>query len=119
MLLIRKTIGKITVLPSVSNIFESLMYEQMYPFVERFLSPHLCDFRRGYSTQYALLKLVEDCRKALGKKGCVGTVMMDLSKAFDCLNHELLLAKLHTYGFTKASLDLIHNYLIIRKQRVN
>ena len=43
---------------------------------------------------------------------------MDLSKAFNCLNHELLLAKLHTHGFTKASLDLIHNYLTNRKQRV-
>ena len=41
------------------------MYEQMYPFVERFLSPHLCGFRIGYSTQHALLKLVEDCRKAI------------------------------------------------------
>ena len=41
---------------------------------------------------------------------------MDLSKAFDCLNHRK--AKLHTYGFTKASLDLIHNYLTNRKQRV-
>ena len=94
------------------------MYEQMYSFVERFLSPHLCGFRRGYSTQHALLKLVDDCRKALDKKGCAGAVMMDLSKAFDCLNHELLLAKLYMYGFSKASLDLIHNYLTNRKQRV-
>ena len=95
------------------------MYEQMYSFVERFLSPHLCGFRRGYSTQHAQLKLVEDCRKALDKKGCAGAVMMDLSKAFDCLHHELLLAKLHTYGFSRAPLDLIHNYLTNRKQRVN
>ena len=83
----------------------------MYPFVERFLSPHLCGFQRGYSTQHALLKLVEDCKKASDKRGCGGAVMMDLSKAFDCLNHELFLVKLHTYGFTKVSLDLIHNYL--------
>ena len=114
----KKNYRQITVLPSVSKIFERLMYEQMYPFVERFLSPYLCGFRRGYSTQHALLNLVEDCRKALDKKGCAGAVMMDLSKAFDCLNHALLLAKLHTYGFKKASLDVIHNYLTNRKQRV-
>ena len=94
------------------------MYKNLCSFVERFLSPHLCGFRRGYSTQHALLKLVEDCRNALDKKGCAGAVMTDLSKAFDCLNHELLLAKLHMYGFSKASLDLIHNCLTNRKQRV-
>ena len=114
----KKSYRQITVLPSVSKIFERLMYEQMYPFVERFLSPHLCGFRRGYSTQHALLKLVEDCRKAIDKRGCSGAVMMDLSKAFDCLNYELLIAKLHTYGFSKTALDLIHNYLPNRKQRV-
>ena len=80
---------QITVLPSVSKVFERLMYEQMYSFVERFLSPHLCGFRRGYSTQHALQKLVEDCRKALDKKGCPGAIMMDLSKAFDWISQRL------------------------------
>ena len=77
----KKNYRQITVLPSVSKIFERLMYEQMYSFVERFLSPHLCGFRRGYSTQHALLKLVEDCRKALDKKGCAGAVIIRLPKS--------------------------------------
>ena len=43
---------------------------------------------------------------------------MDLSKAFDCLNHELLIAKLEAYGFSRAALKLVHNHLSNRKQRV-
>ena len=50
--------------------------------------------------------------------GFAGAVLMDLSKAFDCLNHELLLAKLHAYGFSKSALTLIHSYLSNRRQRV-
>ena len=50
--------------------------------------------------------------------GVAGAVLMDLSKAFDCLNHELLLAKLHAYGFSKSALTLIHSYLSNRRQRV-
>ena len=44
--------------------------------------------------------------------------MMDLSKAFDCIPHEILIAKLHAYGFSRDSLKLIYNYLKERKQRV-
>ena len=47
-----------------------------------------------------------------------GALLTDLSKAFDCLNHELLIAKLNAYGFTLPVLKLIHNYLSNRKQRV-
>ena len=48
----------------------------------------------------------------------LGALLTDLSKAFDCLNHELLIAKLNAYGFTLPALKLIHNYLSNRKQRV-
>ena len=44
--------------------------------------------------------------------------MMDLSKAFDCISHDLLMEKLHAYGFGKPSLKLIHSYLNSRKQKV-
>ena len=48
----------------------------------------------------------------------VGVFMMDLSKAIDCISHDLLIAKLHAYGFDKSSLNFIYSYLKGRKQRV-
>ena len=82
------------------------------------LSPLLCGFREGYSTQHALLRLVEDLKASLDEKLIAGTVMMDLSKAFDCLPHDLLIAKLHAYGFSDNALKLLYNYLQGRVQRV-
>ena len=78
----------------------------------------MCGFREKYSTQHALIKLVEACRKCLDGKGIVGIVLMDLSKAYDCLPHDLLIAKLAAYGFGTGSLNLLQSYLSYRKQRV-
>ena len=58
------------------------------------LSPNLCGFRKGYKTQYALLKLLETCRRKLDNKDIVGIILCDLSKVFDTLPHDLLIAKL-------------------------
>ncbi len=114
----KKNYRPITVLSSVSKVFERLMYEQIAPFAECFLSPLLCGFRKGYNTQHALLKFLETCKATMDSGGFAGAVLMDLSKAFDCLNHELLLAKLHAYGFSKSALTLIQSYLSNRRQRV-
>ena len=62
----------ITVLPSVSKIFERLLAKQMLPFVNKFLSPKICGYRQGYNTQHALITLVETCKKTLDNKGFVG-----------------------------------------------
>ena len=60
----------------------------------------------------------EQWRKNLDKSGACGILLTDLSKAFDCLNHQLLLAKLHAYGFDDLSLKVIQSYLSDRFQRV-
>ena len=102
----------ITVLSAISKIYERLMFEQ----VKSFLSQYLCGFRKGYNTQQALVRFLEECKSVLDNKGFVGGILMDLSKAFDCLNHELLKAKLNAYGFTWTALKLIHSYLTKRQQ---
>ena len=61
----------------------------------------------GFSTQCALLFLIEPWKKILDVEGFGGAVLMNLSKAFDTLNHELLIAKLSAYGFNNESLKLI------------
>ena len=114
----KKNYRPITVVPSVSKVFERLLVNQMLPFVNNFLSPNLCAYRQGYDTQHALLKLVETCKKTLDNRGFVGAVLMDLTKAFDCLNHELLLTKLNACGFGKNSIKIVHSYLVGRRQRV-
>ena len=62
--------------------------------------------------------MVENCKKALDQGNEYGALLTDLSKAFDCLPHDLIVAKLHAYGFTIDSLKLINSYLAERKQRV-
>ena len=105
----------ISLLPVVSKVFERLIIKQMEPFVDNFLSKFLCGFRKGYSTQYSLLNMIRKWESSLNASGIVGAVLMDLSKAFDCLPHDLLIAKLHAYGFGKRALKLINSYLSRRR----
>jgi hypothetical protein len=85
--------------------------------MESKFSPFLTGFRKNNSTQQALLKLIESWKTFLNKGFLVGTLIMDLSKAFDTLNHDLLIAKLSAYGFDKNSIIFIKSYLTGRQQR--
>ena len=89
----------------------------MNEFIEQKFSPLLCGFRKGHNTQHALLKLLEDWRAKLDQKQIIGTILCDLSKAFDTLPHDLLIAKLNAYGLESSALRLINDYLTNRKQR--
>ena len=114
----KKNYRPISILPSISKIFERLIFKQMTGFVENKISEYLCGFRKGYNTQHALIRLIDKLNKSLDKKEKIGILMMDLSKAFDCISHDLLVAKLSAYKFDKCSLKLIYSYLKERKQRV-
>ena len=86
-------------------------------YFDKFSSDQQCGFRKGYSTQHCLLYLLEKWKNSVDKGKVFGALLTDLSKAFDCLDHELLTAKLNAYGFTLPALRLIHDYLSNRKQR--
>ena len=101
----------------MSKLFEKLIHKQLSPFFEKQLSQLLCGYRKGYATQNALLKLIENWKKVRDNKGFSAAILMDLSKAFDTINHDLLIAKLHAYGLRGNSLNLIKNYLSNRYQR--
>ena len=90
----------------------------MIKFIGDHLSPFLCGYRKGYNSQYALIAMIEKWKKSLDNGGIFAAILMDLSKAFDTINHELLIAKLHAYGFEKSALSIVSDYLSDRWQRV-
>ena len=99
----------VSILPNISKIFERCIFRQLYSFMFEFLSKYQCGFRKGYSTQHCLLAMLEKWKSAVDKGKSFGALLTDLSKAFDCLPDELLLAKLHVYRFSIAALSLIHS----------
>ena len=108
----------VSILSNISKVYERCIYDQMEAYFETILSPNQCGFRKGFSAQHCLISLIEKWKKSIDNGGAFGALMTDLSKAFDCLSHELLIANLEAYGFDEKSLKLIYNYLSNRKQRV-
>ena len=82
------------------------------------LSPFISAYRKNYNTQHVLLRLLEEWREHLDNNKIVGGILMDLSNAFDCVPHDLLLAKLAAYGIVDSLILCIHSYLLNRKQCV-
>ena len=107
----------VSVLPTVSKIFEKLLSQQINSYIKMYLCDDLCGFREGFSSQHCLTVMIESIREVLDKGGIAGALLTDLSKAFDCIQHDLLIAKMHAYGFSLNSLHLMYNYLSDRKQR--
>ena len=105
----------ISVLPNLSKIFENVLYDQISSFFENIFSKYQTGFRKGFNPQSSLLTMIEKSRDQGGE---YSALLTDLSKAFDCLPHDLIIAKLHAYGPEKASLRLMHSYLTDRYQRV-
>ena len=101
----------VSILPALSKLSEKSIVKQMSSFFEDIFSENQCGFRKGFSTQQCLLTLLGKLKNAADQGKMFGALLTDLSKAFDCLNYELLIAKLNAYGFTLPALKLIHNYL--------
>ena len=87
-------------------------------YFDKYLSPFIPAYRKNYSTQQVLIRLLEEWREKLDENFIVGAVLMDLSKAFDCIPHDLIIAKLAAYGIERETLRLIYSYLKGRKQCV-
>ena len=106
-----------SILPVISKIFEKLLCKQITIFLNRLLSKYQCGFRKGYSARHCLLAMLEKWKNAADKGKIFGALLTDLSKAFDSLSHDLLIAKLNCYGFSLPALKLVHSYFSNRKQR--
>ena len=108
----------VSLLPVMSKVFERAIYVQLMDHFERLFNPYLNAFRPGLGCNTALLKVVEDWKIHLDDNKYLAAILMDLSKAFDCLPHDLLLLKLEHYGLTSSATNLIKSYLSNRKQCV-
>ena len=107
----------VSILPHLSKVFETILYKQIDSFMKNKCSPYLCRFRKNHNAQYSLLKMIENWKKQLDNGEEVGVIFMDLLKAFDTINHSLLLAKLKAYGFSNQALRFLQSYLCNRFQR--
>ena len=97
--------------------FERLIYDQLNEYLGQYLSGLLCGFRKAYSTQHALLRVLQEWQKELDKPGFVGTILKELANAYDCLPHDPLTAEFEANGIGKLGLNLLLSYLSNRKQR--
>ena len=107
----------VSILPVFSKIFERLLSRQLSEFFDNILSKFQSGFRKGYGTQHCLLLMLEIWKEATDNNKAFGALLTDLSKAFDCLSHDLLIAKLHACGIDIDSLNILQDYLSNRKQR--
>ena len=89
----------------------------MQHYFDNILAKYQCGFRKGYNSEHCLTTMIEQRHESVVKGGAFGALLTDLLKAFDCLPHELLIVKLHVYGFDMKSLNLIDD-LSNRKQMV-
>ena len=89
----------VSILPTLSKCFEKCIFSQMPAYFDEIFSKYQYGFRKRYSSQQCLLALLEKWKAVVGKGKVFGALLTDLSKTFDCLSHELLVAKLNVYGF--------------------
>ena len=110
----------ISVLPTISKILEKIVYSRLLNFLdsEHILYNYQLGFRKNRSTQMALSILVDRIQQCISKKQYVIGTFIDLSKAFDLVNHKILLKKLYHYGIRGHALEWINNYLTDRTQYV-
>ena len=102
----------ISILFNVPKIYERSLYNQLYDYFDKnIFSKYQCAFRKGFNTQHALLVMLEKMKIALDRKGFCVAVLKDLSKAFDCICHDLLIAKLNAYGLEQNALKLVYDVL--------
>ena len=96
----------VIILPLLSKIFGRLMYDQLNEYLEQYLN-NLCGFRKAHSTKNALFRLLQKRQYELDKSSFVRIILMNLSEGYDCLLHDLLIAKFEAYGIGKSGLNFL------------
>ena len=110
----------ISILPSISKIFERVLHDQLTNYFEEnnLFYQHQYGYRKKHSAELASLEFTDRCTNMLDNKGKPLLIFLDLSKAFDTINHKQLLKKMASYGIGKEAILLIKNYLSINRTQV-
>ena len=110
----------VSLLPHVPKIFEKIIHKQITNYTTDKLAHSITGFKKSHGTQNSLIVMLEKWKRALDKGEYISALFMDLSKAFDTISHDLLIAKLRPYGFSKEALKLMKSYLKVkRKVQIN
>lgn len=116
--MLKENYRPVSILPVFSKVFEIVIADQLMEFFKYIFNDLLCAYRKKYSTEHLLIELLEHWKWALDNDLFCGTILMDLTKAFDCMPHGLLVAKMHAYGVDDDACKFICSYLSERYQRV-
>ena len=108
----KKNYRSINLLTTASKLFENIMSDQMTEYFSDLLSSTLSAYRKGYSCQHVIQRLTEYWCQALDNGSAVGTVAMDLLRAFDKMPHALLIAKLNAYGLSEHACNMIISWIL-------
>ena len=105
----------VSILPVISKVYEKVFYRRLYNYfaVNNLLSSAYFGFRSGASTEHALLEFSDVILKLFEQKKVAIATFMDLSKAFDYVDHNILLSKLKRYDIQETALQWINSYLIV------
>ena len=108
----------ISILSTLNKIYERILYNRLINYIEKFnlFYKYQFGFRTNHSTEHALIEIVDQIRLSIDQKQLTCGIFIDLSKAFDTVNHKILLNKLDHYGIRGNALKLFTSYLSERKQ---
>ena len=111
----------ISLLSNLNKIFEKIIYKRMYSFLDKYniLFDYQFGFRSNHSTNHALISITEKIRASLDEDKVACGIFIDLQKAFDTVNHDILLKKLEHYGFRGIINKWLRSYLTDRFQQVS
>ena len=106
----------ISILPNISKVYKKCLYDQISNFFEDVFSKYQCGFRKGYSARYCLLVMIEKWKKIVDRGGVFDALLADLSKAFGCIPHDLIIGKLEAYSFQTDALNLVKTICLIENK---
>ena len=107
----------VSIFPNISKIYGRCLFKPTSNYFENVFSKFQCGFRQGPSAQYCLTSMTEKWKKSVDKGKTFAALLTDLFKVFDCLSHDLIIAKRNAYGFSLSAARLMQSYSCNRKQR--